>query len=226
MSKKELFLELAKPNKDGISRWVHVSEFVGKFKMLQLGNGCDFARKNSSLAREFIVEFDKSLTKGNRVDAIRLNRFNRAEAFNQAISKEIRDFYKDANCVMLGIRGTSENTKIEIDHKNGRKNDYRVSNLKTQHVDDFQPLCKAANDAKRQICKRCKQTNLRWDAKNIKGNPYSFYKGTQEYREPLGCEGCYQFDPVKYRKEAVRRVAKEAAANTADFIMKKLYPEQ
>ena len=30
-------------------------------------------------------------------------------------------------------------------------------------------LGKAANDVKRQICKICKQTGLRWDAKNIKG---------------------------------------------------------
>lgn len=39
MSKKDLFLTLAKPNKNGISRWVSVSEFVGIYKDLQLGNG-------------------------------------------------------------------------------------------------------------------------------------------------------------------------------------------
>jgi hypothetical protein len=39
MTKKELFLELATPNKNGISRWVSVSEFVNKYKELQLGNG-------------------------------------------------------------------------------------------------------------------------------------------------------------------------------------------
>jgi len=33
---------------------------------------------------------------------------------------------------MLGINGTSENTKIEIDHKDGRKNNLRVSNIATQ----------------------------------------------------------------------------------------------
>jgi hypothetical protein len=69
---------------------------------------------------------------------------------------------------MLGINGKSENTKIEIDHKDGRKNDKRISDLETQRIEDFQPLCKAANDIKRQICKKCRETNKRWNAKNIK----------------------------------------------------------
>ncbi|GHQ80912.1 hypothetical protein VN1236_10800 [Helicobacter pylori] len=38
-SKKELFLELAQPDKNGISRWVSATEFVGKYQGLRLGNG-------------------------------------------------------------------------------------------------------------------------------------------------------------------------------------------
>ncbi len=38
-SKKELFLELAQPNKKGVSRLVSIIEFVGKYQELQLGNG-------------------------------------------------------------------------------------------------------------------------------------------------------------------------------------------
>ncbi len=38
-SKKELFLELAQPDKNGVSRWVSVTEFVGKYQGLQLSNG-------------------------------------------------------------------------------------------------------------------------------------------------------------------------------------------
>ncbi|MCQ2912665.1 hypothetical protein JT104_03345 [Helicobacter pylori] len=51
-SKKELFLELAQPDKNGVSRWVSVREFVGKYQGLQLGNG-GVGRNNSSLAKEF-----------------------------------------------------------------------------------------------------------------------------------------------------------------------------
>lgn len=100
---------------------------------------------------------------------------------------------------MLGINGYSENTKIEIDHKEGTKNNSRVSDLKTQTLDDFQPLSKAANDAKRQICKICQSTDTRFDARTIPGYPEAYYKGGKELSK-YGCEGCYQYDPVKYRK--------------------------
>ena len=123
-------------------------------------------------------------------------------------------------CVMLGVNGNSENTKIEVDHKDGRKNDMRVSEQATQRLDDFQPLCKAANDIKRQICKNCKATDKRWDAKNIEGNPYSFYEGDENYTETQGCVGCYQYDPVEYRIRCARRLSKESV----DYIMEKLYP--
>jgi hypothetical protein len=124
---------------------------------------------------------------------------------------------------MLGIQGNSENTKIEIDHKDGRKDDWRVSDISTQRIEDFQPLCKAANDAKRQICKRCKETDKRWDAKNLLGNPYSFYEGDENYNDELGCKGCYQYDPVEYRMQSVKRITQEASEHTTDFIMNKLY---
>lgn len=220
-SKFDLFLELAKPNSSGISRWVDVGEFVGVYKDLQLGNGGSWCRASSTLAKKYNVEFDKSKTSGNSIDSIRLNGFNTQSVFNQSIRKDIRDFYKNKKCVMLGVCGKSENTKIEIDHKDGRKNDERISNPNTQKLEDFQPLCKAANDIKRQICKRCKETNIRWSAKNILGNPYDFYRGDENYTDELGCVGCYQYDPVAYRKESVKKIAKEAA----DFITSKLYPQ-
>lgn len=136
---------------------------------------------SSSLAKKYIVEFDKSITKGDSIDAVRLVGLRKGGTFNQNIRKDIRDYYKDKRCVMLGVCGFSENTKIEIDHKDGRKEDWRVSNPSTQLLEDFQPLCKAANDVKRQICKECKLTGQRWDAQNIKGNPYSFYEGDNNF---------------------------------------------
>ncbi|AFX91531.1 iceA1 [Helicobacter pylori Aklavik117] len=38
-SKKELFLELAQPNKNGMSRWVSVIEFIRKISRI-MGGGC------------------------------------------------------------------------------------------------------------------------------------------------------------------------------------------
>ncbi|ATA67975.1 restriction endonuclease [Capnocytophaga cynodegmi] len=221
MTKHQLFVQLAKPDDNGKSRWVYVTEFVNEYKALQLGNGGSWCRASSSLARKYIVEFNKDQTQGNSIDAIRLNGFNPNTSFNQNIRQDIKDFYKNQNCVMLGINGNSENTKIEIDHKDGRKNNERVSDIKTQKIEDFQPLSKAANDAKRQICKRCKETNKRWSAKNIKGNPYEFYDGDENYTEELGCIGCYQYDPVEYRKESIKKISREAS----EYIAKKLLGE-
>lgn len=220
-SKIDLFLELATPDKHGKSRWVKTTEFVGKYAPLQLGNGCDFARASSPLRKKYIVEFDKSITPGNRIDAIRLNGINENQVFNQAIRPDIREAILRRRCVMLGVNGTSENTTIEVDHKDGRKDDWRVSNPSTQRMDDFQPLCKAANDIKRQICKQCKANNIRWDAKKIEGNPYSFYDGDEHYTESLGCVGCYQYDPVEYRVQSAVRLSTEAT----DYILNKLYPD-
>lgn len=173
MTKTELFLKLANPDKiTGISRWVSVNEFKEEFKDLKLGNGGSWCRANSSLAKKHIIEFDKSQTPGNSIDAIRLIGKNSSRIFNQFIRSDIRNYYSTKKCVMLGISGFSENTKIEVDHKDGRKNNERISDISTQRLEDFQPLCKAANDIKRQICKKCKQTNKRWNAQNIKGNPY------------------------------------------------------
>lgn len=222
MTKTDLFLELAKPDENWISRWVDISEFTWKYKDLQLWNGWSWCRASSTLAKKYIVEFDKSKSAGNSIDAVRLNWFNKTPTFNHNIRSDIKEFYKTQNCVMLGINGKSENTKIEIDHKDGRKNDERVSDIKTQHIEDFQPLCKAANDVKRQICKRCKETNKRWSAKNIKWNPYDFYDWDENFIDELGCKGCYQYDPVEYRKTSIKKISSEAS----EYIMKKLFPNE
>ncbi|GHQ84178.1 hypothetical protein VN1237_06860 [Helicobacter pylori] len=193
-SKKELFLELAQPDKNGMSRWVSATEFVGKYQGLRLGNGGSWCRNNSSLAKEFKLEFDKGQTLGNSIDRIRLNGYNTRCVFNQSIRQDIKNYY------------SSENTQIEIDHKDGRKDDLRVSDLNTQTFDDFQALCKACNDKKRQICKKCKESGYRFDATKIPGNRYPFYEGAFEYD---GCVGCYQYDPIQYRKTCNDRIFNE-----------------
>jgi hypothetical protein len=70
-----LFLELAKPNDQGESRWVYATEWVGKYAPLSLGNGLGWGRKNSKLAGIFHIEIDRSITNGSSIDAIRLAGF-------------------------------------------------------------------------------------------------------------------------------------------------------
>lgn len=213
MSKIDLFLELAQPNENGFSRWVNVSEFKDKYESLKLGNGGSWCRKSSSLQKTYIVEFDKMITSSNSIDAIRLVGFNKNFHFRQSIRNDIRDYYKNKSCVITGANGNSENTIIEIDHKDGQKNNERVSNTDTQTLSDFQPLCKAANDIKRQICKNCILSGIRWDATQLEGFPISYYKGGKELKK-YGCEGCYWFDPVEYRKYVCKNFIKEINENS------------
>ena len=193
MTKTELFLELAKPDENGVSRWVSVSEFVGEFSELKFGNGASWARKESTLAKQYIVEFDKSITPGNGIDRIRVNGFNNGE-YSQHIRQDIKKTICSQRCVVLGT------SNPECDHKNGRKNEDRVMKNEEQKLSDFQPLSKAANDAKRQFCKECKQTGIRYDAKLL-GYPMSYYKGDAYHNgNEDGCEGCYWYDPLGFKK--------------------------
>ncbi|MDU9763456.1 HNH endonuclease [Helicobacter pylori] len=205
-SKKELFLELAQPDKNGVSRWVSVREFIGKYQGLQLGNGGSWCRNNSSLAKEFNLEFDKGQTLGNSIDRIRLNGYNTECVFNQSIRQDIKNHYKQQCCTMCGAHGNSENTQIEVDHKDGRKNDSRVSDSNARLLMIFRLYAKLVMIKKRQICKECKETGYRFDATKIPGNHYSFYEGEAEYD---GCVGCYQYDPIQYRKTCNDRIYNE-----------------
>lgn len=209
MTDIELFLELARPDPiTGISRWVSVKEFKGMYAHLALGNGLSWGRSSSQLARKYKIEKDRSITPGNRIDRIKLCGYNEEQSFSQAIRADIKDAVRRRRCVICGAAGSSENTSIEVDHKDGRKSDMRVSDMSTQRIDDFQPLCKACNDMKRQACKDCKEDGgIRWNAKNIDGNPVSYYKGGASYTPELGCVGCFLYDPVEYRKITYSRSA-------------------
>lgn len=193
MTKIELFIQLAQPNEDGVSRWVSVSEFVGEYADLKFGNGASWARKESNLAKKYIIEFDKSISNGNGIDRIRLNGFNKDD-YSQYIRADIKKAIKAQRCVVLGT------SNPEVDHKNGMKNEGRVMRNENQSLEDFQPLSKAANDAKRQFCKECRKTGIRYDAKLL-GYPISYYSGVAEHHnEENACIGCYWYDPIEFKK--------------------------
>lgn len=193
MTKTELFLKLASPDKNGVSRWVYASEFVGEYAGLAFGNGASWARKESMLAKRYNVEFYKGDTRGNSIDRIRLNGFNNDD-YSQHISASIKRAIKSQRCVILGT------SNPEVDHKNGMKNEARVMRNEDQKLSDFQPLSKAANDAKRQFCKECIRTKTRYDAKQL-GYPMSYYEGSAHHNnEEDACIGCYWYDPIEFKK--------------------------
>lgn len=195
-TKPYLFEKLAQPDENGVSRWVSKTEFVGEYAELMFQNGASWCRKESSIAKKYIVKFDKSVTPGNSVDRIKLDGFRDENDWigSQAIRSDIKNYYKQKRCVVLGT------SNPEVDHKNGWKNDANAMNIATQKMDDFQALSKAANDAKRQFCKECRRTGIRYDAKKL-GYPVSYYEGNEQHNgNEDGCIGCFWYDPIEFRK--------------------------
>lgn len=198
MTKTELFIQLAQPDSDGVSRWVSVTEFIGEYACLTFGNGASWARKESTLAQKYIIEFDKNISSGNGIDRIRLNGFNNGD-YSQYIRADIKRAIKAQRCVVLGT------SNPEVDHKNGMKNEGRVMRNENQRIEDFQPLSKAANDAKRQFCKECRRTGIRYDAKLL-GYSISYYSGRAEHNnEENACIGCYWYDPLEFKKHLTEK---------------------
>jgi len=198
MTKKELFLELASP-KNYISRWVDISEFIWKYRELQLWNWWSWCRWSSSLAKEFIVEFDKTITSWNKIDRIRLNWENEYHKLSQHIRTDIKSELSKKRCIVLWTHRSCDHI-TEVDHKDWRKNNPKVMNSKTQKLEDFQPLSKPANDAKKQFCKECTNTWLRYDAKQL-WYTVSITEWKLKYDKELWCRWCFWYDSIAFRKK-------------------------
>ena len=165
--------------------------------MVQVG-----VEQNLPQSKYYYVEFDKSVTPGNGVDRIRLNGYKKEENRNgsQTIRADIKNYYKSKKCVILGT------SNPEVDYKNGFKNNPRVMTTATQKLEDFQPLSKAANDVKRQFCKECEATRKRYDVRLL-GYPISWYENHDG--SDTGCEGCFWYNPIEFRKHLVEKIEEE-----------------
>jgi hypothetical protein len=191
MTDIELFLILANPDKEGISREISKIELSGEFSSLNFTNGCQWMR---GLKGKFIYE-----TKG-RGDSwtIKLIGVDGSKE-TRGIRNEIKKKISIQNCVHTGFRSTTQNP-IEVDHKNGRYNENSVLDLSTQLIDDFQPLCRQGNLQKRSDCKKCKETGNRFDAKTL-GYSVSIIEGDLIYEGT--CQGCYWYDPISFKRNLI-----------------------
>lgn len=190
-TKNSLYLELAQPDEFGFGRQVSVEEFVGKYESLKFGNGADWARNDGTLAKHYNIRRHKRGS-GNKVTHVELQGYRKVPVLQKPIPDKFRRIIKSQDCVILGT------SNPECDHKDGRLDDPRLSDVNRITLDDFQPLSKAANDAKRQHCVECRETNQRFDAKRL-GYTVSQVRGNGEYNGT--CVGCYWHDPVFFNKE-------------------------
>ena len=188
MTQIELFLELAKPDENGVSKKIYATEFVGKYSKLRSGNGYKWPERIP-----FLFE------RGGRGDNwfIKLVGNKKKEFNNRPIRENIRKNILTQKCVHTGFSNNSSNPII-VDHKNGRYDDDSVLNIETQNENDFQPLVNQANLQKRTYCNNvCIKTNLRFDAKKL-GYKKSVYKGSLKWEG--SCVGCYWYSPIDFKK--------------------------
>jgi hypothetical protein len=196
-SKIELFKKLAKINNEGCCDWIDKSQFVGEYSELNFNNSADWARQDGSFGIKYLVEFDRSITPGEKIDRIRTIGFNPDNKFSNSIRSDIRKKILTERCVWTGL------PDVEVDHKNGQKNNPRIWDIKLQTLDDFQALHKSMNCKKRQLCKNCKLTGIRYDAKNL-GYDKSYTSGNEnlDKNNPNGCVGCFLYDIKDFKSKS------------------------
>lgn len=174
----------------GFSRDIPISELKRIHPDFESQNGSQWARSdNSYLGKRYVI---RRAHKNNKVYSVKLDGINnKSLKRNRGIRQDIIDSIKTQNCRILDIH-----SNIEVDHKDGHYDVLENQDAKTQNPDDFQPLSKAANDAKRQHCKRCIQTGKRYDARRL-GYSEGFIVGDEN---TSGCQGCYWYDPKRFNQ--------------------------
>ena len=179
---------LFQPDKNGYSRKVSREEIENSnLTWSQNGNG----RRNVY----FQVQKYKWVAergKGNKVISLKLDGLNESVILNQTIRKDIKDkLYTQtrSNFAPTCLVSLVDKDK-EIDHRWGRKDSPlydRINDTSKQTIDDFQLLSHSHNQFKREQCKKCTMTNIRFD--------------DTIWDDSVGCSGCPLAQPELYRGE-------------------------
>ena len=177
---------LFQPDKNGYSRKVSREEIENSnLTWSQNGNG----RRNVY----FQVQKYKWVAergKGNKVISLKLDGLNESVILNQTIRKDIKDkLYTQtrSNFAPTCLVSLVDKDK-EIDHRWGRKDSPlydRINDTSKQTIDDFQLLSHSHNQFKREQCKKCTMTNIRFD--------------DTIWDDNVGCSGCPLAQPELYK---------------------------
>lgn len=173
-----------------ISPIIYQEDLLKINKYFETTNGNQWARTDQNyLGKKYKIERERKNNKCFSYKLLGLNdNLSKYRNIRADIVKEIRK----QRCAILDI-----GTNIEVDHKNGRYDDEQVADLSTQRLEDFQPLCKTANDAKRHHCDVCIENSKRYNAQRL-GYKEGWISGNENTEN---CIGCYWYDPKSFNKE-------------------------
>lgn len=192
MNAAEIFIKNYIDDATGKSEIIYVDDLIATHgDIFKSNNGCQWGRKGSKLDKEYIFarynakEMGISGVAWNRVVAVEAKGY-RTSVENHSIPISVKRNLKNKPCSVLGVI-TSD---MEIDHKNGKYSSEQYQDS------DFQSLSKSVNDAKREHCKRCNNSNIRFKATSL-GYSVDYIKGNETSST---CEGCYWYDPQEFNR--------------------------
>ncbi|MBQ6555394.1 MAG: hypothetical protein IJL89_09185 [Firmicutes bacterium] len=189
----EMYAEVKYDEKDPttcFSREIQITELKNIHPGFESTNGCQWARSDGSyLGKRYKIKRAKM---GGKVSAVQLDGpNNNSVKKHRSIRQDIKDTIRTQRCVVLDV-----NSNIEVDHKSGKYDELSNIVSSSQKESDFQPLSKAANDAKRQHCKECIRKGKRYDARRL-GYKEGWVVGDEN---TAPCIGCYWYDPKRFNE--------------------------
>lgn len=190
----EIFLQNYPVDENGWTEIAYREDLIKLNPGFDTKNGCSWARDDAAWLRPYIMKrfhANELGGKGNKTIAFQLQGFKDI-AKNRSIPAEVKKALSGKPCVVLGV----VTANMEIDHKNGRYDQDEYT------IDDFQPMSKAVNDAKREHCKKCIATNCRFKASTL-GYKIDFYEGDEN---SPSCVGCFWYDPIVFRNSLMKGV--------------------
>ena len=181
---------ICKPDENGVFGKITRDEFSSAG--LPLGNGSPgWLRSDgkSSLFVKYKIKLEKD---GVKIISIWSEGFqDNPNTQRSYIPSETKERIKNSICDVLATG------KPEADHMNA----YDCSG---ELDSEFQPLSKPANCAKRQHCKKCRETGKRFDARLLHF-PVGWIVGESVHtKQPDVCKGCYWHSPKMFVQETTK----------------------
>ena len=190
----ERAIKLFKPDENGFSNWIPVSEFEeAGLNWTKNGN----LRRNVAF-RISSIKWEVQRLKGpkSEVVGLRMAGWNAENSFDQLIVGKVRNHFENevvCNFSQLPIPSADR----EIDHRYGNKNHpfyvslYSKENQRPEH---FQLIHRVLNLQKRQMCVKCVEEEARPPHPQL-----GFVEGDSSHAINDPCRGCFLAEPERYR---------------------------
>lgn len=177
----------------GCSAWHYVSDLEDKTGLKLRGNGSAQLQNDRGLGKLYLIEKQYSSSGARAIESVRTigHATHYQSHRSSTIPMAVRVWLSGKPCSFCGTT-----TQLEADHRDGRKEP-----MPDPLASDFQALCKHCNALKREACKACLKSGIRFNA-IVLGYRVSQWTGSLlfEPREPR-CRGCLWHDPITFRSK-------------------------